>query len=110
MLSSRKIDLVATTGERHPHSVKMSFPKGLEQHLETHLGVLDYEGVTQRTLDNARDRIQIFFRFLETKGIDKIEDVNEAVIDAYQDHLYYCPGRNGNGMSKWTQISYLSSS
>ena len=50
-----------------------------------------------------------FLRFLETKDINKIEDVNEAVIDAYQDHLYYCPGRNGNGMSKWTQISYLSS-
>ncbi len=70
-----------------------------------HLKVL---GRSYHTVRNARYTLRHFATFLETEGVDRIEDLSADILSEYQQELYFCLTAKGRPLALRTQALRLS--
>jgi len=68
---------------------------------------LESIGQSWYTLRNAKTALKRFGRFLRSLGIRKIEEVNQQVLESYQQALCFDTGNNGRRLSVRSQAQLL---
>lgn len=66
------------------------------------------KGQSKYTLKNVRYALKKFTGFLEESGIQRIEDINQELIEEYQQALCYDVGKTGRSLALRTQGNLLS--
>jgi integrase/recombinase XerD len=78
-----------------------------DEHLSKCVSMMKFENSSQDTIKNTQQRMSLFFRYLQSQDVFKLEDVSTEIIDEYQSYIFNYRMENGHPYSVWTQVTHL---